>query len=84
MLQPERKYEGEEICSYFCCQLHPKKILVLAFLGFNGELKWNFCCSSQRMAALGVTNFFKLPVSVPYAMLASVLCSSFDPNPRHR
>lgn len=23
-----------------------KKILVLAFLGFNGELKWNFCCSS--------------------------------------
>jgi hypothetical protein len=59
-------------------------ILVLAFLGFNGELKWNFCCSSQRMAPLGMTNFFKLPVSVPYAMLASVLCSSFDPNPWHR
>jgi hypothetical protein len=58
--------------------------LVLAFLGFNGEMTWNFCCSSQRMAALGVTNFFKLPVSVPYAMLASVLCSSFDPNPWHR
>jgi len=36
------------------------------------------------MAALGVTNFFKLPVSVPYAMLAPVLCSSLDPNPWHR